>query len=80
MSGAILTRQVCHMAMAHPLLWNGIKPVFVDVDPNTLNPDPARIEAAITPQTTVIMPVHCYTATRVMCRPSRRLPTTTTCG
>jgi dTDP-4-amino-4,6-dideoxygalactose transaminase len=42
------------------LLWNGIKPVFVDVDPHTLNLDPARIEAAITPHTTAIMPVHCY--------------------
>jgi dTDP-4-amino-4,6-dideoxygalactose transaminase len=41
-------------------LWNGIKPVFVDIDPITLNLDPARIEAAITPQTTAILPVHCY--------------------
>ena len=48
------------MATAHSLLWNGIKPVFVDVDPNTLNLDPAKIEAAITPHTTAIMPVHCY--------------------
>jgi dTDP-4-amino-4,6-dideoxygalactose transaminase len=42
------------------LLWNGIKPVFVDIDPKTLNLDPTKIEAAITPQTTAIMPVHCY--------------------
>ena len=42
------------------LLWNGIKPVFVDVYPDTLNLDPLKIEAAITPQTTAIMPVHCY--------------------
>ena len=48
------------MATAHSLLWNGIKPVFVDIDPLTLNLDPAKIEAAITPQTTAIMPVHCY--------------------
>jgi dTDP-4-amino-4,6-dideoxygalactose transaminase len=41
-------------------LWNGIKPVFVDVNPKTLNLDPDRIEAAITPSTTAIMPVHCY--------------------
>jgi dTDP-4-amino-4,6-dideoxygalactose transaminase len=41
-------------------LWNSIKPVFVDVDPRTLNLDPSRIEAAITQQTTAIMPVHCY--------------------
>ena len=42
------------------MLWNGIKPVFADIDPNTLNLDPERIEAAITPQTTAILPVHCY--------------------
>jgi dTDP-4-amino-4,6-dideoxygalactose transaminase len=42
------------------LLWNGIKPVFVDIDTDTLNLDPMKIEAAITPQTTAIMPVHCY--------------------
>jgi len=48
------------VATAHSLLWNGIKPVFVDICPNTLNLDPLRIEAAITPQTTAIMPVHCY--------------------
>jgi dTDP-4-amino-4,6-dideoxygalactose transaminase len=42
------------------LLWNGIKPVFADIDPDTLNLDPNRLEAAITPQTTAIMPVHCY--------------------
>jgi dTDP-4-amino-4,6-dideoxygalactose transaminase len=41
-------------------LWNGIKPVFVDVDPNILNLDPSKIEAAITPLTTAIMPVHVY--------------------
>jgi dTDP-4-amino-4,6-dideoxygalactose transaminase len=41
-------------------LWNGIKPVFVDIDPQTLNLDPRKVEAAITPQTTAILPVHCY--------------------
>lgn len=41
-------------------MWNGLKPVFVDIDPRTLNIDPAKIEGAITPQTTAIMPVHCY--------------------
>jgi dTDP-4-amino-4,6-dideoxygalactose transaminase len=48
------------VATAHSLLWNGIKPVFVDIEPETFNLDPRRIEAAITPQTTAIMPVHCY--------------------
>jgi dTDP-4-amino-4,6-dideoxygalactose transaminase len=48
------------VATAHSLLWNGIKPVFVDIDADTLNIDPRRIEAAITPQTTAILPVHVY--------------------
>jgi dTDP-4-amino-4,6-dideoxygalactose transaminase len=48
------------VATAHSLLWNGIKPVFVDVDAKTLNLDPAKIEAAITPKTKAIIPVHLY--------------------
>lgn len=59
-TGEAITTPYSFVATAHSLLWNGIKPVFVDIDPNTLNLDPSRIEAAITPQTTAIMPVHCY--------------------
>jgi dTDP-4-amino-4,6-dideoxygalactose transaminase len=59
-SGEVITTPYSFVATAHSLLWNGIKPVFVDIDPITLNLDPDRIEAAITPQTTAIMPVHCY--------------------
>lgn len=59
-TGEVITTPYSFVATAHSLLWNGIKPVFADVDPNTLNLDPAKIEAAITPQTTAIMPVHCY--------------------
>ncbi len=59
-TGEVITTPYSFVATAHSLLWNGIKPVFVDVDPKTLNLDPAKIEAAITPQTTAIMPVHCY--------------------
>jgi dTDP-4-amino-4,6-dideoxygalactose transaminase len=59
-TGEVITTPYSFVATAHSLLWNGIKPVFVDIDPDTLNMDPARIEAAITPQTTAIMPVHCY--------------------
>lgn len=59
-TGEVLTTPYSFVATAHSLLWNGIKPVFVDIDPNTLNMDPRRIEEAITPQTTAIMPVHCY--------------------
>ena len=58
-TGEVITTPYSFVATAHSLLWNGIKPVFVDVHPDTLNLDPARIEAAITPQTTAIMPVHC---------------------
>ncbi len=59
-TGEVITTPYSFVATAHSLLWNGIKPVFVDVDPATLNMDPAKIEAAITPQTTAIMPVHVY--------------------
>jgi dTDP-4-amino-4,6-dideoxygalactose transaminase len=59
-TGEVITTPYSFVATAHSLLWNGIKPIFVDIDPNTLNLDPAKIEAAITPQTTAIMPVHCY--------------------
>jgi len=59
-TGEVITTPYTFVATAHSLLWNGIKPVFVDIDPATLNLDPRKIEAAITPQTTAIMPVHCY--------------------
>ncbi len=59
-TGEVITTPYSFVATAHSLLWNGIKPVFVDIDPDTLNLDPEKIEAAITPQTTAIMPVHCY--------------------
>ena len=59
-TGEVITTPYSFVATAHSLLWNGIRPVFVDIDPETLNLDPARIEEAITPQTTGILPVHCY--------------------
>jgi dTDP-4-amino-4,6-dideoxygalactose transaminase len=59
-TGEVITTPYSFVATAHSLLWHGNRPVFVDIDPETLNLDPARIEAAITPQTTAIMPVHCY--------------------
>lgn len=59
-TGEVITTPYSFVATSHSLLWNGIKPVFVDIDPNTLNLDPKKIEAAITPETTAIMPVHCY--------------------
>jgi dTDP-4-amino-4,6-dideoxygalactose transaminase len=59
-TGEVITTPYSFVATSHALLWNGIKPVFVDIDANTLNIDPKKIEAAITPQTTAILPVHCY--------------------
>lgn len=59
-TGEVITTPYSFVATAHSLLWNGIKPVFVDIDPDTLNLDPSKIEAAITPYTTAIMPVHVY--------------------
>jgi dTDP-4-amino-4,6-dideoxygalactose transaminase len=59
-TGEVITTPYSFVATAHSLLWNGIKPIFVDIDPVSLNIDPEKIEAAITPQTTAIMPVHCY--------------------
>jgi dTDP-4-amino-4,6-dideoxygalactose transaminase len=58
--GEVITTPYSFVATSHALLWNGIQPVFVDIDPQTLNLDPAKVEAAITPQTTAILPVHCY--------------------
>lgn len=59
-NGEVITTPYSFVATAHSLLWNNIKPVFADIEPHSLNLDPTRIEAAITPQTTAIMPVHCY--------------------
>lgn len=59
-TGEVITTPYSFVATSHSLLWNDIKPVFVDIDPTTLNLDPSRVEAAITPQTTAILPVHCY--------------------
>lgn len=59
-TGEVITTPYSFVATTHSLWWNGIKPVFIDVDPATGNLDPEKIEAAITPQTTAIMPVHVY--------------------
>lgn len=59
-TGEVITTPYSFVATTHSLWWNGIKPVFVDIDPSTGNIDPNRIEAAITPKTTAIMPVHVY--------------------
>lgn len=56
----VITTPYSFVATTHSLWWNGIKPVFIDIDPATGNIDPDKIEAAITPKTTAIMPVHVY--------------------
>ena len=59
-TGEVITTPYSFVATTHSLWWNGIKPVFVDVNLATGNIDPEKIEAAITPRTTAIMPVHVY--------------------
>ena len=59
-TGEVITTPYSFVATSHSLLWNGIKPVFADINPDTFNLDAAKLEAAITPHTTAIMPVHCY--------------------
>lgn len=59
-TGEVITTPYSFVATTHALWWNGIKPVFVDIDPKTGNLDPNKVEAAITPRTTAIMPVHVW--------------------
>jgi len=59
-TGEVITTPFSFVATTHALNWNGIKPVFCDINPQTFNLDPQKIEAAITPKTTAIMPVHVY--------------------
>jgi dTDP-4-amino-4,6-dideoxygalactose transaminase len=59
-TGEVITTPYSFVATTHSLWWNGIKPIFVDIEPATFNIDPEKIESAITPQTTAILPVHVY--------------------
>ena len=58
--GEVITTPFSFVATAHAVLWNRQTPVFADIEPGSLNLDPDRVEAAITPRTTAILPVHCY--------------------
>ena len=58
--GEVITTPYSFVATSHALLWNDLKPVFVDIDPKTLNLDPSQVEKAITSSTSAILPVHCY--------------------
>lgn len=60
LSGEVITTPYSFVATTHALWWNNIKPVFVDIEPKTFNLDPDKVEAAITPKTTAILPVHVY--------------------
>lgn len=59
-TGEVITTPYSFVATTHALWWNNVKPVFVDIEPATFNIDPDKIEAAITPKTTAILPVHVY--------------------
>ncbi len=59
-TGEVITTPYSFVATSHSLIWNKLKPVFVDIEPGSFNLDPAAIEAAISPETTAILPVHCY--------------------
>ena len=59
-TGEVITTPYSFVATTHSIWWNGCKPVFVDIEKSTCGIDPDKIEAAITPHTTAIMPVHCY--------------------
>jgi dTDP-4-amino-4,6-dideoxygalactose transaminase len=59
-TGEVITTPYSFVATTHSIWWNGCKPVFVDIEEATCGIDPDKIEAAITPKTTAIMPVHCY--------------------
>ncbi len=59
-TGEVITTPFSFVATTHSLWWNNIKPVFADIEPNFFNLDPNKVEAAITPQTTAILPVHVY--------------------
>ena len=59
-TGEVITTPYSFVATTHSIWWNGCKPVFVDIEESTCGMDPDKIEAAITPHTTAIMPVHCY--------------------
>ena len=59
-TGEVITTPYSFVATSHSLLWNNLKPVFVDISPSNINLDPSKIEAAITSNTSAIMPVHCY--------------------
>jgi dTDP-4-amino-4,6-dideoxygalactose transaminase len=60
LNGEVITTAFSFVATASSIVWGGCKPVFVDIHPESLNLDPAKIEAAITPKTVAIIATHVY--------------------
>jgi len=60
LTGQVITTPFSFVATTSAILWAGLEPVFVDIDPDTCNLDPQKIEDAITDRTAAILPVHCY--------------------
>jgi dTDP-4-amino-4,6-dideoxygalactose transaminase len=60
LKGDIITTPFSYVATTSSIVWEGCNPVFVDIDPQTLNIDPIKIEAAITPNTSAILATHVY--------------------
>ncbi|AKB23272.1 DegT/DnrJ/EryC1/StrS aminotransferase family protein [Methanosarcina sp. WH1] len=59
-SGQAITTPFSFVATTSSLVWEGIEPIFVDIDPETFCIDPSKIEVAVTPETTAIVPVHVF--------------------
>jgi dTDP-4-amino-4,6-dideoxygalactose transaminase len=60
LKGEVITTPFTFAATSHALYWNGLKPIFCDIDDETFTIDPDRVEESITPDTTAILPVHVY--------------------
>lgn len=60
LTGEVITTPYSYVATAHSINWNGLKPVFADIEEDGFNLDPKKIEALITPKTSAIIPVHVY--------------------
>jgi len=60
LQGEVITTPYSFVATTHALRWAGLTPVFADIEPDTFTLDPQRLEAALTPRTSAILPVHVY--------------------
>jgi dTDP-4-amino-4,6-dideoxygalactose transaminase len=60
LQGEVITTPFSYVATTSSIVWEGCEPVFVDIDEHTLNIDPNKIEAGITPKTSAILATHCF--------------------